>query len=91
MDLADALSKLDNAQQGEVRIRNAYRSVFGSGLGPLILEDMLWNLYFLQKCETVEQQALCNYAKSLLSLVYGQPVESHKLRNLIKRMLEKKR
>lgn len=87
------LNLLENNEtnKAELRIRNAYKSVFSGALGELVLQDMMQNMFFLQPCKTAEEQALCNYAKSILALVYGADIESHKLLNIIQKVLRRKK
>ena len=87
----DVLERIENVQESEKKVLQAYRSVFSTGLGQLVFEDMLFNLKFLQPCENEQDMALSNYAKSLIATVYGLPIESNRLRNIIKKVIRKRR
>lgn len=85
------LDQINESAEKEDTIVKAYRSVFSGELGNLVLIDMLWELYFLRPCETPEQQALCNYAKKLLAVIYGEDIRTSRLKMLIKRLLRKEK
>jgi len=89
MDISKEL-EAEEFGQAEERILRAYKAVFLTDEGQLVLQDMLFELYFLRNCETSEQQALCNYAKSLLVKVYGVPIESSRLAAIIKKLLRRR-
>ena len=88
--MIEELQRIENDLAAEQEIQEAYRSIFTTAQGEKVLDDMLYNLYFLQSCATTEQQALCNYAKSLLATIYGQPIESSRLKNIIKKLFKRK-
>ncbi len=83
------LDQISENVEKEDRIVNAYRSVFSGELGNLVLLDMLWELYFIKPCETQGEQALCNYAKSLLAVIYGEDIRVSRLEMFIKKLLRK--
>lgn len=83
------LDSVDEASQRQASVWRAYRSVFMSDQGKSVLEDMLYELYFLRPCENEGQQALCNYAKSLLSTIYGPMIDSGKLESIIQSAAKK--
>jgi hypothetical protein len=88
-NLTEQLNPVNETIEGEKKIRLAYQQVFNSSAGRIVLEDMLFNLYFVQPCETPEQQARCNYAKELLALIYDQPVSIHKIIEIVEKLLKR--
>lgn len=84
--MIEQLRQIEQARESEAQVKSLYRSVFADGPGRIVLEDMLWDLYFLRPCQTPEQQALSNYAKELLALIYEQPIESHTIFSLIRKL-----
>jgi hypothetical protein len=84
------LRQIEAAQESEAKVKALYRSVFADGSGRIVLEDMLWDLYFLRPCQTPEQQALSNYAKELLALIYEPPIESCMIFSLIRKLFNRK-
>ena len=84
--MLEALEPIEEAIENEGKIQRAYRSQFTGELGELVLLDMLYELHFLIPCENEGEQALCNYAKKLLSTIYGVEVRQSKLIELISKM-----
>ena len=78
-------------EQAEEKVLGAYSSVLKVGLGNLVLEDMLFELYFTRPAETPEQQALCNYAKALLAKIYPKTIPKSVMRRLIEVTLHRLR
>jgi hypothetical protein len=88
----DILKNTDDNAESEEKVLLAYKRKFiGDDDGGIVLEDMLFDLYFLQPCENEGQQALCNYAKTLLAKIYGVPIESSRLKSLIQKLMKKRR
>ena len=87
--MINILNQPNETQDAEQRLAMAYKHVFQSELGKLVFDDMLWNMYFLQPCETPEQTALSNYAKALLAKVYGGIDEDNVLPTIIERLFKK--
>lgn len=56
------LSEEDRAR----RVKEAFGKVVGTEDGQIVFHVIFENLYFFRKTETIEQQALNNYAKFLL-------------------------
>ena len=89
--LDDALAPIEDVSVTEKERHRIYLSLFTGEFGKVVLEDMLYDLYFLRECETPEQQALCNYAKKLLNTIYGPVVRPGRLKTLIKKLLRSKK
>ena len=91
--MVDLLAKLDAVSEDKAaadNIRKGYKIIFNSDIGELVLQDMLWELYFLRPCTTPEQQALSNYAKTLIAKVYGQEVGYGVLKRFFRKLLKLK-
>ena len=86
--MLNALDPIENVEATEAERHKMYLSVFSEEYGKVVLEDMLYDLYFMRECETPEQQALCNYAKQLLATIHGPVVRTSKLNQLIKKLLK---
>ncbi len=84
--MLEALEPIEEAIENEGKIQRAYRRQFTGDLGELVLLDMLYELHFLVPCENEGEQALCNYAKKLISTIYGVEVRQSKLIKLISKM-----
>ena len=90
--MIDILEKTEKAIIAEQNIRQTYRALFNTEAGRMVLEDMLWNLKFLAPCENEADMALCNYAKSLLAIIYGSEViDGNRLLNLIRKLFKTRR
>lgn len=86
--MLDALEPIEDEEATDAERHRMYLAVFTDEYGKAVLEDMLYDLYFMRECETPEQQALCNYAKKLLNTIHGPEVRPGKLKTLIKRLLK---
>ena len=89
--MLNGLDPIEDEVATEAERHKMYLAVFTSEYGKVILEDMLYDLYFMRECETPEQQALCNFAKQLLSSIHGPVVRFSKLETLIKKQLKGKK
>ena len=89
--MLNGLDPIEDVEATEDERRKMYLSVFSDEYGKVVLEDILYDLYFMRECETPEQQALCNYAKQLLNTIHGPIVRPGKLKTLIKKLLRGKK
>jgi len=89
--MLNGLEPIEDEVATEAERQKMYLAVFSGEFGKVILEDMLYDLYFMRECETPEQQALCNYAKQLLNTIHGPVVRSSRLKMLIKKLLKGKK
>jgi len=87
--MLNALDPIEDVEATEQERHKMYFAVFGSAYGKAVLEDMLYDLYFMRECETPENQALNNYAKELLNSIHGPVVRPGKLKMLIRKLLLK--
>ena len=87
--MLNGLEPIEDEVATEAERHKMYLAVFSSEYGKVILEDMLYDLYFMRECETPEQQALNNYAKQLLNTIHGPVVRPGKLKTIIRRLLLK--
>lgn len=87
--MLETLRQLDQTQEAEQEMARSYKKTFLDALGNVVFQDMLWDLYFLRPAETPEQQALCNYAKTLIAKVYGQDVEFSRLQSIFRKLFRK--
>lgn len=90
VDFLDKLNRASEAQDAENNISLAYRQIFSDEKGKLVLQDMLYELYFLRPATTPEQQTLCNYAKTLLSKIYGGEIEFTRLEGFFRKLLKRR-
>ena len=88
--MLNGLEPIEDEVATEAERQKMYLAVFSGEFGKVILEDMLYDLYFMRECETPEQQALNNFAKQLLKTIHGPVVRSEKLETLIKTQLKGK-
>jgi hypothetical protein len=89
--MLNGLDPIEDVEASEQERQRMYLAVFTDGYGKAVLEDMLYDLYFMRECETPEQQALNNYAKQLLNTIHGPVVRPGKLKMLIKKLLKGKK
>jgi len=93
--MKDIFNRVETYQKAERNILQSYKAVFLDENGKVVLQDMLYELYFLRHAETPEQQALCNYAKSLLNKIYGDRFEGEggfsRLERIFRKLLRKKK
>ena len=89
--MLNGLEPIEDEVATEAERQKMYLAVFSGEFGKVILEDMLYDLYFMRECETPEQQALNNFAKQLLKTIHGPVVRSEKLETLIKTQLKGKK
>jgi hypothetical protein len=89
--MLNGLDPIEDEAATEAERHKMYLAVFTSEYGKVVLEDMLYDLYFMRECETPEHQALCNYAKQLLTSIHGPVVRSGKLETLIKTLVKGKK
>ena len=82
----EQLEQIEEAAESEDRIKRAYRRQLTGELGELVLIDMLFELHFLRPCDNEAEQALCNYAKKLISTIYGVEVRQSRLLALISKL-----
>jgi hypothetical protein len=87
MDIQD-LNRTEKAIEKDKETLSAYQW-FKTEQGQKVLLDMLYELYFLQETTTPEQQALNNYAKSLLGIVYGTNLPQASLIRLLQKLFKK--
>ena len=89
--MLNGLDPIEDEVATEAERQKMYLAVFSGEFGKVILEDMLYDLYFMRECETPEQQALNNFAKQLLKTIHGSDVRPEKLETLIKTQLKGKK
>jgi hypothetical protein len=89
--MLNGLDPIEDVEADDQERQRMYLAVFTDGYGKAVLEDILYDLYFMRECETPEQQALCNYAKRLLKTIHGESVRLGKLETLIKKQLKGKK
>ena len=89
--MLNGLDPIEDETATEAERQRMYLAVFTDGYGKAVLEDMLYDLYFMRECETPEQQALCNFAKQLLSSIHGPVVRPSKLEPIVKKLLKGKK
>lgn len=93
--MKDVFDRVETFQKAERDILQSYKSVFLDDRGKIVLQDMLYDLYFLREATTPEQQALCNYAKVLLDKIYGDRFASEsgfsRLEQIFRKLLRVKK
>ncbi|MCK5611563.1 hypothetical protein KAR91_57360 [Candidatus Pacearchaeota archaeon] len=87
--MLNGLDPIEDVEATEQERHRMYLSVFTGESGKAVLEDMLYDLYFMRECTTPEQQALNNYAKQLLNTIHGPVVRPGKLKTIIRKLLFK--
>lgn len=88
--MLEGLEPIEDEEATEQERQKMYLAVFSEEYGKAVLEDILFDLYFMRECETPEQQALNNYAKQLLNTIHGPVVRSGRLKTLIRKLLCRK-
>jgi hypothetical protein len=89
--MINGLDPIEDVEASDQERQRMYLAVFSGEYGKAVLQDILYDLYFMRECETSEHQALNNYAKQLLNTIHGPVVRSGKLKTLIKKLLKGKK
>jgi len=70
----------------------AFRSVFSTDEGKVVLDTMLNRLKFLEHCTDVQDMALNNFAKDLLLTIYWneetQQADGRKIMDFVKKFIK---
>ena len=74
-----------------MNVVHAFKAVFLTDQGQLVLARMLEMLKFLEHCENAQDMALNNFAKDLLATIYwneqAKEADTYRIMNFVKKLL----
>ncbi len=87
----DILNIFNEDQNPEDEKKRAFKAFFLTPEGEKALEYLLLDLKFIGPCENEGDMALCNYAKDLVCMIYGDKIKRRGLIYLVKKLFARKK